>query len=585
MEDPIPILDQKRKPKLSQIQMVCIVGLVLLFLMLGLLCFFIFYSGGSFFADGDAEDGDAFYQELKDFDALVLEHTPFEKPEILNQALDKLEKKNLGVESHLSILKRRRFLAQEDSRFIRPYQEAAQKVAEDMPFSESLAAIAAEALLLEHSSIPQEITAKLRDYASRLSETKLKPLGLSLYVLLGDMENPIKAAAIPNKETLFSMTLPAAYSTALAQDLAIDLTILRIFEGDIPGAAAQIQSMIQTRGAAAPDVLTFGAEFFYDYDDPRRAAEIFSQLSDEKSLARQADALWLADYIPGAQNIWTALVSPKQGTPEDSDFSSEIQARSLYNLAATTQNREEETGYLTSLLAELSNPSLVKDNPPLTSYYIYGIIRYTRLLDTAQSVELLEKDRFRKTPLIGLELIRRQRDIWSVDRVVGETWLLINRYPEDARLYQWGSYLFDYQRRYNEISLLINNAEYYHIHGIWMDLYNSLQLVRDGQLEAGEQQLKAIAPGNVIWQIPANIARILEAQRSPSAALAYYETAAALVKNKEAAARIQFRISYCLRSLDRNQESRQALEKALEFNPDYLSARLELRRMDSREGY
>jgi tetratricopeptide (TPR) repeat protein len=593
MEDPIPILDQKRKPKLAPIQVVCIVGFGLLLLILGLLCFFVFYSGGSFFAPSNAGDGDAFYRELKEFDALLVDREPFEKPEILNRALDKLEKKALGVESHLSILKRRRSLAQADPRFIHPYQAATQKVAKDMPFSEPLAALAAEALLLEHPSIPKEIAVPLRDYASRLSETKLKPLALSIYVLLGDMQNPIKAAAIPNRETFFSMVLPEkgiGASEALKQDLAIDLAILRIFAGDQAEATAHINSMMQNGGATSQEILRFAAEFFYDYGNPLKAAEIFSQYADETSLARQADALWLAAYIPGARNIWTALVSPEQGTGDGSGSSSIIKARSLYNLAATSANQEEEADYLIRLLIHLSAPEEVAD-PQLRSqaleqlYHIYGTIRYTRLLDTPQSISILEQDTSMHNPLIDLELLRRQRDIWSVDRVIAETWLLINRYSEDARMYQWGCYLFNYQRRYDEILLLIKNAEYYHISGLWMAIYNGLQLVTEGRLEEGEQQLKSISDATDIWQVPANIARILEARRSPAAALDYYEIASTLVKDKKAAARIQFRISYCLRSLDRNQESRQALEKALELNPDYLNARLELRRMDSREGY
>jgi hypothetical protein len=592
MEDPIPILDQKKKPKLSQIQIVCIVGFGLLLLISGLLCFFVFYSGGSFFAPSNAGDGDAFYRELKEFDALLVDRESFENPAVLNRALDKLEKKALGVESHLSILKRRRSLAQGDPRFIHPYQAAAEKVAKDMPFSEPLAALAAEALLLEHPSLPKEIAAPLRDYASRLSETKLKPLALSLYVLLGDMQNPIKAAAISNRETFFSMVLPEkgiGASEALKQDLAIDLAILRIFAGDQAEATAHINSMIQNGGSSNQEILRFAAEFFYDYGNPLKSAEIFSQYADEKSLARQADALWLSDYVPGARNIWTALVSPEQGTGDGSGSSSIIKARSLYNLAATSANQEEEAAYLTRLLTLLSAPGEVIADPQLRSqdleqsYHIYGIIRYTRLLDTFQSISILEQDASMHNPLIDLELLRRQRDIWSVDRMIAETWLLINRYPEDARMYQWGCYLFNYQRRYDEILLLIKNAEYYHISGLWMDIYNGLQLVTEGKLEEGEQQLKSISAD--IWQVPANIARILEARRSPTAALGYYEIAAALVKDKEAAARIQFRISYCFRSLDRNQESRQALEKALELNPDYLNARLELRRMDSREGY
>jgi tetratricopeptide (TPR) repeat protein len=45
------------------------------------------------------------------------------------------------------------------------------------------------------------------------------------------------------------------------------------------------------------------------------------------------------------------------------------------------------------------------------------------------------------------------------------------------------------------------------------------------------------------------------------------------------ASRIQVRIAYCLKSLGRIEESRRALQYAIDLNPDNLTARMELDRL------
>jgi tetratricopeptide (TPR) repeat protein len=106
-------------------------------------------------------------------------------------------------------------------------------------------------------------------------------------------------------------------------------------------------------------------------------------------------------------------------------------------------------------------------------------------------------------------------------------------------------------------------------------------MIRQGQLTEGEELLKAIPPSAGYWQVPANIGRIQESRRSITAALEYYETAAGLVKNEKAAARLQVRIAKCLQALGRDGESRRALEYALDLDEENLNARLELRHLDS----
>lgn len=569
------------------VPLVCVIGLALVLLIAGGIWFFTLWGGNNPFSRTGSGDGEAFYRELAEFDALLVKSESFEKPETLNRALDRLAKRALGVESHLSILKRRRLLARQDPRFIVPYQKAAQDVAEAIPSSESLAAVAVEAMLRGDPVIAGETGTQLRRYGSRLSETMLKPLALSLYILLGDLQDPFRAAAIPNKEALYSAVLPETMIGAAAPlnfDLITDLVILRIFRGDIPGATEQLNTLIRQPAAVSgnPEFLRLAAEFFYDYDNPLRAAELFSQFSDEQSMARQADALWRAGYVSGARNLWTLLLSPKQSEEGGSYVSEEIKTRSLYNLATTTEDSKEKIADLERFLAQ--GPELVDNfgdgQDGGQSYYTYGTIYYTRLLDTPQSILILEKEQTGFNPLLDLELLRRRGEMWPVDKTMAETWLLLNRYPEDPRIYQWACYFFDRQRRYEETALLMKEADHRQINDTWTALHESVRLIREGRLEEAEQRLIAIAPPQVTWQVPANMARILEIRHDPAGALEYYETASTLVQEKKSAAEIRFRISRCFSALDQAQESRRALEQALQFDPEYFSARLELQRMD-----
>jgi tetratricopeptide (TPR) repeat protein len=548
-------------------------------MIFGSLCFLFFYPGSGKPATM-AQAGDSFYQGLRDFDTELLASP--EEPEQLNRTLNRLEKEALGVESHLSLLKRRRLLAQQYPRFLPQYQKLAREAAAAFPFSQPLAAVAVESLLQENPSITTEIAASLRMYASRLSETTLMPVALGAYILAGDMHDPPKAVSISNKEALFSMIMPIPGMP----DLTLDLMILRIFDGDIPGVTAQLNALLPRHGTTADEtILRFAAEFFYDYGNPLWAAELFSLMSDEKSMIRQADALQISEHTATARNIWTMLAAP--------DSAAEIKARSLYNLAVTAKDQKDERAYLERFFTEILDTGTQPKSPKTAGNqlqaddpcYGYAIIRYTRLLDTPQSIAILDRERFRHNPLLDLELLRRRRETWSLERTVAETWLLLGRYPEDERLYQWGCYFFDYQKRYEETALLLKNAGYHHITGSWLDLHEGLRMVREGQLEAGEQRIEGITPQSTAWQVPANIARILEARRATVAALEYYQTAASLVREKENAARIQFRIGHCLRILGRDRESRQALEQALALNPDYLNARLELRRLDTQGIY
>ncbi|MDR3114016.1 MAG: tetratricopeptide repeat protein [Treponema sp.] len=574
--------DPPRKPfRLSRLH-ICILGLVVFLAAGGICLVFIFPQGVAFFSSPGVQGGEGFYQGLAEFDGLLVQTTDLDQPEAplrLNRALDALGKKSFGLESSLSLLKRRRFLAYKDPRFLKPYQKALHLALEAFPFSEPIAALAAEELLFQDAPITEETAVKLTDYASRIAETELQPVALSLYVLAGTFQDPLKAAAIPQIVSFVSVPLPVlpGERTRTHEELQVALakngTLIRILQGDIPGATATIQELLQGAKTSelTPELVQYAGAFFYDYGNPLRAAELFSRFSDEKSMSRQADALWLAGHSSGAQNLWTVLAAPSQAGKEVPDASPEITMASLYNLAVTAHTPEDGVVYLERLLEEA---------PDSHTFRVYGLLRYTRLLDEPQSIRILEAKQKQNQPLIDLELLRRRRTGLSLDQAIGETWLLLNRYPRDERLYPWAAYFFDYQRRYTETALLIKTARLYNVQGSWIPIHDSLHLLMEGHLEEAEEQLSSLS-ANPIWQVPANMGLLLEARRAPTAALESYQGATALVGEPEAAAKIHFRIGRCLRMLGRDRESRQAFERTLELDPRYLNARLELQRLNT----
>jgi tetratricopeptide (TPR) repeat protein len=488
--------------------------------------------------------------------------------------LDKLEKNARGVETRLTDLKRRRNLALRAPRFLDQYRESAVKAVATFPYSEPLAAVAAAALL--YNSPAGGNAGALKNHASLIASTRLTPLALGIHILLGGLENPGRAAASLPVLAAGLPLIRGSLPPEEADRLTADLGMLQLLQGDYPDAAAQVQAIAATQDEG---LLRFIAEYYYDFGDPLRAAEIFSRSGGEAGMIRAADALLLGDRADSARNIWRILAAPASGEPQPvvEAHSASARIRSLYNLAAGAEDQKEEAAWLERLFAEGRRyPSLQTD-----PCFNFGIIRYTRLLDAKQALAILEEGELQNQPLLDLERLRRRGEFWPVDKTVAETWLLLGRHPEEAALYQWGAYYFDHQRKYDEAAMLVKTAGFHRIGGPWLDLNEGLLLIGEGRLDEGEERLRAIPPQAGIWQADANRARVLESRRAPAAALEHYETAAALVKNPEATSAIQLRIAGCLRALGRTEESRRALEYALDLNPDNLKARMELRRINN----
>jgi predicted negative regulator of RcsB-dependent stress response len=558
-------------------------GLILALLIGGGTATVYLLGGGRLRVRGGERDG-GFYRLLRDYDRAA----GHGGSESLDRELAKLEQRAGGVESWLSVLKRRRRLARLDHRYMPAYRQAARRARQAFPYSEPLAALASAALL-QDAAISREAEAELRDCLPLFTDSRLQTLRLSLHVLLGDLKNPGAASALPRDISL--LELGGSFSAAEREIIAGDLAILKLLDGNAPAAAAEIQAVLSAyspRGgrerqdaASSPpdDFFRFAAEYHYDFGDLLRSAELFSWLPGEAALLRQADALWLAGYADNARTIWSILAASAPGST----------ARALYNLAMSAENRAAATALLERLAARGG------DSAPLSpdgTGRRYGLIRYSRLFDAPRALAILgtlggpgsgTEPGAAVNALVELEILRRRTETAGTGRLAAETWLLLGRYPEDENLFRWAAWLFDLQRNYAESDVLLKTAARRGFAGQWLALHEALRLLREGNYDAAETILASIPAESASWTIAANRGRILEARRDPARALECYETAAALLEKKrsnaETASRIQFRVAQCLTSLGRPGESRRVLEYALDLNPDNLSARLELGRL------
>jgi hypothetical protein len=142
-------LFEQGKFNASLLRITFVSGLILLLVIGGILAA-IFAGGGSALRGTERES--TFHRLLREYDfksAQILEtgSDTMRRRELgrFDSDLDRLEKQAEGVESWLSVLKRRRHLAKLDSRYETPYRVSSQRAAYAFPYSEPIAAIAAAA--------------------------------------------------------------------------------------------------------------------------------------------------------------------------------------------------------------------------------------------------------------------------------------------------------------------------------------------------------------------------------------------------------------------------------------------------------
>jgi tetratricopeptide (TPR) repeat protein len=467
----------------------------------------------------------------------------------LNRELDRIEKRTLGVESWLSVLKRRRALAAVHPPSAENYANSINRALKAYPMSQPITAVAAAALV-KNSAVNREAEQKLRNWLSVFQDGEFNRLRLSLHVILGDFRNPGRASLLPD-DIVSDGT----------ESISANMAVLKALRADYRGAAADIQTMLNSRVTLSDSTLRFAGEYFYDFGDLQRSAEIFNMINDEKALVRQADALYLAGFTDMSRSIWSMLAASSN-------------ENSLYNLALTTDDAEEAAFWLEKLVT--------LDSASGNDCFQFGLIRYSRLLDYQGALSLLQNTEGiapSRYPFVDLEICKRNAQSQESGRQAAEAWLLLDRHPENEDLYNWASRLFFYQRLYAEAEILLRRVEQLQFDSQWIRLYRAVLLMREGDIDDAQEILRAIPAEDADWPVFANLGQILEIERSHLRAIEQYEEAAARAPNPKTASRILLRIARCSSTLGYSNEARRVLEYALELDPENLTAALELERM------
>lgn len=558
-----------RRANMTALRVIILAGMILFAFTGGILAVFHFLDKGGFTAKKQEEN---FYRILRQYDNSAVNFTGSpEEYKILSPELDRLEKRAIGVETLLSVLKRRRAIAQSFPQYTDDYNSAVNRAVKIYPLSQPLAAVAAASRINETGVRAEE---DIRGFLELITDSSYNTLRLSSYILLGDLETPAKAN-----------TLPLELFSDGSLSVSLDFAILKVLRGDLRGAMSDIQTYLNSGNNRTDNTeasiaetgpydsmfVRFAAEYHYDFGDLSRSAELFSLLEDDASLLRQADALYLAGFTESARSLWTILAGNMNGN-------------SLYNLAATSQSQEESLAWLERMLRTIFFPDYdTEQGGNLARSVEFGLIRYSRFYDYNRASALLENAPGYKpvnNPFIDLEIIKRRSALQEPGRQAAETWLLLDRHLDNEYLYQWAAWLFFLQRYYGEAEILLKRNEVRNNSWAWTDVYRAVQFMRDGSLDKAESILRNIKAQSADWSVSANLGRILEAQLYTAKALEQYElTAAKLLlepSNNKTASKVQYRIARCLSALGRGYETPRVLEYALDLDPENHTARLEL---------
>ena len=478
---PVKKQADKSRTTPNPLKQVCIAGLILAVVVAwSMVIYTLFWGRDPGLNTGSG--GSSFARELHDYDLLDPIGRGNENQELLERRLSQLQKQARGAEDELSVIKRYRLLALRDRRFIPAYAKAAKEAANKYAYSLPLAAAAAEAVLLENTP-SREAAALLDAYARRVSQNSFAALELSLHILAGNLDDPARAAEVPGILNLLR-------SDSLPVELQIDEFLLLAHRNETASAQARFNVLrASSPSPTPPRMLRMGAEFFYDHNSPLRAAELFLALGGEEDIARAADALAMAGELPGARNIAIALASPSG--PEDASIPPRSLSRILYNLSATSADDAEERYWLQKLFSARSQQRRsIGEQSALDITEIYGTLRYSRLLDTQESIAILDEDRIKQNPLLDLELLRRRMETLPPTRAAAEVWLILGRHSSSEALCEWAAWYFDHQKLYDDTERLLKEAERKGMSGSWIDLHRSLAFLREGKIAEGEKILK-----------------------------------------------------------------------------------------------
>ncbi|MDR0551372.1 MAG: tetratricopeptide repeat protein [Spirochaetaceae bacterium] len=640
-----------RKKAKGILKLACGVGVVLIPLTLAALIFAAVSrnSGGANAIRKDGSEG--WYAALNEFDSLFARYGggAFTNPNILKTMLDNAEENSVGAESRLSLLKRRRLLAktagghagaeQQEKAFTEDYYLSAKRAAADFPYSAPIAALACEALVMRATPAGKQALERTdAEFIARqtqvmlntgpISEAVFLPLAFSFLALTGELASPGAALAQTNAPAMFAAAAQSPENAPIRNTLLLDTALLHILAG---GTAPSWEGAASKEAAdsalpfiaplrAAPELpdntRRFLANYYYDFGDMLTAGEMFSTLRDAESIEMAADALYLAGEKLGALNFWRLLSSEGnlRGAPANGTY-----LRALYNSASLGSSfNNDENGRPLKTENEVNISALeqlffLTSNIPaneaenLDDVRIPALALYTRFLPDDRARALLEnEDGARNHVLLDLELFKRNMPKLDIQKNAAETWLLLNRHPVSASLYQWAAWYFEYQKLYEDAAFLSHFAAQNGVESPALAFNESLSAMRSGalrqaggvlaglieQLPAASSGLERTADGawSLRWASEANLALIMEANREPREALIHYEKAIAAFSAlngqfplkytaRKKTALILVHIARCYETLGMQTQAREALVQALALDADNIDVNLALRKL------
>ncbi len=405
-----------------------------------------------------------FVENLNRFDTIFVQDNVSPSVEYLDFILNIAEEHALGVQNHLSLLKRRRLLAKEIPEYRIQYRNAAARSLEIFPYSEPISIIAGDALLLQKNELNENDKIDLSTYIKNISMRNPLVL-LGFYLFEGSARNFSTAKEIPQAAEIVISAIDHVGKSEQS-GLITSAAVLRIFAGNQNGAIGLVNKY-RTALLEQPRSAWFLAETLYDFDTPAAAASVLGSENypyvNSQSIIRLGDALYRMNKTDDARFFWNLLTFPEEAhevPPQP------VLEKALYNLAGTSHSDDEKLSRLKELLH-------------ITPDHVLGTIMYSRLLNRQNAVSLLRQTLTEQDdPLIELELIRRNRGYSEPGKTAADTWMLLGRYPLEAELYQWASYFFQEMRMFEEAGQLEKNAGYNTIDAPWLTLQRALDCTR-----------------------------------------------------------------------------------------------------------
>jgi len=470
---------------------------------------------------------------------------------LLDKAEVSLRANGLGVESDLSLLKRRRVLARlKPGVYGAAYLKAALAASERFSNLEVTAVVVVDAALMSVESRPETATT-LKNYAVRLSPDSFGALKTLCFTRLGELSAP--SSRLSPASFLAAADAYVGHRPEVAAELTVNAAIAAFLSDDTLLGRTIIRDRLSRLDDLSPAVLRFLAEASYDFGDPLEAASLFSRIAGDENIIRRADALYLAGMTAEARGVWSSAAAGKNA------------GFALYNLASLSSTSEEALSFARRLY------SASPDFAP-------GVVLYSRLSGEAEGRAILSSAAEKtKDVCIDLEAVRIDAPRVGIARTQARLWLLMNKEPAFEAAARWAAWYFatnglsDESKRvahaYREV---VGSAQ-------WTDFHVALNAARAGKLEEAEKAFERAASSGD-WRPVANSAVVYEARRSPGEALKRYRIALSLQPDKSAAAEIHFRIARLLKSIGRELEARRSLEYSQSLDPGNRRVRIELKK-------